>query len=109
MTAIQKWRKKYRKYYLAGIKDYANRNPGYNNRVVIGVKEYQKAVRAYPKDNRCSICRRKPKKERLCLDHCHNKRKFRGWVCRACNSGLGQFRDRAKLLRKAISYLLRRS
>ena len=108
LSAYRKsWRRKNRKFYLKGVKRYANQNPGYNCRVFVGVKEYQKAVKSYPKDNRCQICRRRPKRERLCLDHCHATHKFRGWICRHCNSGIGQLRDSIKLLKRVISYLRR--
>jgi hypothetical protein len=38
-------------------------------------------------------------------DHCHATTKLRGILCVRCNIGLGYFRDRTKLLRKAIKYL----
>lgn len=39
------------------------------------------------------------------LDHCHETREFRGWLCMNCNSGLGRFYDDPDLLTKAISYI----
>ena len=39
------------------------------------------------------------------LDHCHETREFRGWLCINCNTGLGRFYDDPDLMRKAISYL----
>ena len=42
----------------------------------------------------CEICGREPPpKRRLSLDHCHTTGKFRGWLCPACNTGMG-FVDR---------------
>ena len=39
------------------------------------------------------------------IDHCHTTGKVRGLLCPQCNSGIGMFRDRLDLLRKAIRYL----
>ena len=38
-------------------------------------------------------------------DHDHKTGAFRGVLCRACNVGLGHFRDKVKLLRAAVYYL----
>jgi len=38
-------------------------------------------------------------------DHDHVTGKFRGWLCRMCNHGLGQFRDNVEVMLKAIKYL----
>jgi hypothetical protein len=52
----------------------------------------------------CAICEQKPR-ARLCVDHCHSTRQVRGLLCRKCNTGLGQFDDDPRLLRKAAAYL----
>lgn len=41
----------------------------------------------------------------LCLDHCHVTGDLRGYLCRGCNHGLGNFQDDPELLRAAIAYL----
>ena len=41
----------------------------------------------------------------LVVDHNHVTGEFRGWLCNACNTALGMFRDDARLLRAAIKYL----
>jgi hypothetical protein len=41
----------------------------------------------------------------LCIDHCHKAGEVRGLLCRACNSGLGHFKDNPDLLVNAIKYL----
>lgn len=56
-----------------------------------------------PVDNTCKICG--SNEHRLVLDHCHNSKKFRGWICNYCNVALGQFKDNIETLKKAIEYL----
>lgn len=52
----------------------------------------------------CAICKKAPLK---CVDHDHKTGKWRGLVCKPCNSGLGMFRDCTKILFRAIQYLQR--
>lgn len=43
-------------------------------------------------DFSCKICGAKDDntiKTRLCMDHCHETGKFRGWLCRRCNTTCG--------------------
>jgi hypothetical protein len=42
---------------------------------------------------------------KLSVDHCHTTGKIRGLLCKACNFGLGHFKDNSELLVKAIKYL----
>lgn len=53
-------------------------------------------------DFRCKICNVECK---LVTDHNHATGKFRGRICRFCNTGLGTFMDNPLLLQKAIEYL----
>lgn len=39
------------------------------------------------------------------IDHCHTSGVVRGALCSWCNWGLGHFRDRPDLLRKAADYI----
>jgi hypothetical protein len=58
----------------------------------------------------CAICGARP--ERLAsmhIDHDHEHGHLRGLLCVSCNQGLGQFRDDAALLLRAIVYLRQRS
>ena len=41
----------------------------------------------------------------LCYDHDHDTLKFRGVLCRLCNTALGLFQDNPELMRKAASYV----
>ena len=64
----------------------------------ISVAELQKLLAR----GACDIC---GSTERLHVDHCHRAGAVRGLLCRSCNLGLGNFRDDAKLLRAATTYL----
>jgi len=44
----------------------------------------------------CALCRKTPKSGRyrnLVIDHCHETGRFRGVICRRCNTALGQLGD----------------
>ncbi len=53
-------------------------------------------------DGKCQIC---DEKCDLNLDHCHTSSKIRGFLCRSCNLGLGNFKDSIKNLESALQYL----
>lgn len=54
----------------------------------------------------CAICGAENSgKRRLHVDHDHKTGKFRGLLCSRCNSGIGMFRERELLMRRAIAYL----
>jgi hypothetical protein len=46
-------------------------------------------------------------KKALCVDHCHETGKFRGWLCVKCNSGIGLLGDTLKDLLECADYLKR--
>lgn len=54
----------------------------------------------------CAICGKVPSKK-LDVDHCHKTGKFRGMLCKGCNTALGKFKDSPDLLNRAIDYLKR--
>lgn len=53
----------------------------------------------------CAICRRKPGRRRLHVDHAHSTGQIRGLLCSHCNTALGLLRESTELLTSAISYL----
>jgi hypothetical protein len=58
----------------------------------------------------CAICGYVPPENarpqgRLHRDHDHATKLPRGWLCRRCNLGLGDWEDKPDLMRKAASYL----
>lgn len=57
----------------------------------------------------CAICQNEcPTGGNLSVDHCHETGEVRGLLCRTCNLGLGEFKDSAKNLQRAIAYLQRK-
>jgi Recombination endonuclease VII len=53
--------------------------------------------------NACAICKMRAKP--LCVDHCHATGKVRGFLCRNCNLGLGNYNDNPDLHRAGAAYL----
>lgn len=59
------------------------------------------------RNNQCQICGAKESclGHSLAVDHCHTTGQIRGLLCKACNVGLGNFKDNTKFLQAAIQYL----
>ena len=55
-------------------------------------------------DGICALCGERPAEQ---VDHDHLFGQVRGILCFNCNGGLGQFRDRVDIMRRAIDYLER--
>lgn len=55
--------------------------------------------------SKCPICRRETKD--LVDDHDHATGFSRELICRACNAGLGMFKDDPVALRRAARYLIK--
>ena len=68
-------------------------------RYQVTAEEYKKAMSS---SGCCVLC---SSVENLCYDHCHDSMKFRGVLCRKCNTALGLFKDNPELLRKAADYV----
>ena len=123
---LKKRRKKrpegyYKNYYRANrerLSKYQMEWKRSNKEKVRGIKKKEYLKRKYnltPEDmailldeqeNKCKICSIKFNDYiKHNVDHCHSTGKIRGLLCRACNLGLGFFKDDPKLLIKAIEYL----
>ena len=50
----------------------------------------------------CAVCREAPA---VHVDHDHETKRVRGLLCFDCSGALGQFRDRADLMLRAVAYL----
>lgn len=68
-----------------------------------------------PEDHRCPICDRSEaecqgegskRASAWVVDHCHETKRFRGWLCHKCNRGIGAFSDDTNLLKKVLEYLI---
>lgn len=56
----------------------------------------------------CPICKKSSipfVTANLVIDHDHDTRNARDWICDSCNTGLGRFKDSIELMREAIKYL----
>lgn len=60
----------------------------------------------YPAPDVCENCGRRPKGA-LNADHCHETGVFRGWLCPACNRGLGLIGDSKYAVRRLLAYVER--
>lgn len=68
-------------------------------------KQAELEIRAgRPKPATCEIC---GSPEKIVYDHNHETGKFRGWICCACNTALGNAKDSPSVLRKMLDYLLK--
>lgn len=60
-------------------------------------------IKTHP--NVCEICGLPGDNGKLAVDHCHEKKIFRGLLCSKCNLGIGLYKDSPELLKKAAEYL----
>ena len=77
-------------------------------------EELKKYTPPPSEDHTCPICERDIKEISLytakrmstfVLDHDHEKKVFRGWLCNTCNAGLGLLGDNLTALKRAYNYL----
>lgn len=73
-----------------------------NRRKSYGVTDEQIERLLIAQHGVCRICRAS---EADSVDHCHVTGRVRAMLCRACNAGLGMFREEPRLLRAAAAYL----
>ena len=67
----------------------------------------KKLTKSHPRPSygsSCDLCG-KPVYKNWQLDHCHETGKFRGWLCKGCNTGLGGIGDSFESTIKALVYL----
>ena len=79
------------------------RNKNYKDRYGITLDDYNAMLEK--QKHRCHLCGSHNNDTKLYVDHCHTKKTVRKLLCQYCNSGLGQFRDNVKVMKKAIEYL----
>ena len=64
---------------------------------------------ATPKSDHCQCCGKQKDINgnvlEIHLDHDRETEKFRGWLCRPCNTAIGQLGDTLEGVRKAVRYL----
>jgi hypothetical protein len=63
---------------------------------------------APPKPDKCEVCGSDANnfKKGLVLDHCHNTKQFRGWLCTNCNTALGLLKEDPNRFELLKNYLL---
>ena len=59
---------------------------------------------ATPKPLKCECCSKET--ECLVVDHDHKTGKFRGWLCKTCNIGIGKLGDTIDGIENARNYLI---
>ncbi len=77
----------------------------------ITLEQYNAMLKA--QNGVCAICGQPEKRSykatgrvmQLAVDHCHKTGKVRALLCGPCNHGIGNFREDAELIHKAIAYL----
>lgn len=105
------WREKNVQYQrkrrkdLKGQYQVAQKRYSLKKRYAITPREYELMLLA--QRSRCAICGDEPsgKIKTLCIDHDHETGQVRRLLCSPCNKGLGHFRERPDLMRKAADYI----
>ena len=62
-----------------------------------------RAANPVPEAGACPIC--KTHTEGWVLDHVHDTKEFRGYICNSCNLGLGKFHDDPEIILSALKYV----
>lgn len=99
------WNDKNRERYREIARDsYARKGRDKELKQTYGITEAEYELLFESQKGLCALCLN-PSKKRLQVDHCHTTGKVRGLLCRACNLGLGFFRDNKFTLLRAIDYI----
>ena len=69
------------------------------NKITSDLRKY-----APPKPNVCDCCKKPTTK--FVLDHDHQTKKFRGWLCDGCNIGISRLGDTKYGVKNAYDYLI---
>ena len=69
----------------------------------ITLAEYNTILRH--QGGKCAICKERPTKRRLAVDHNHISGEVRGLLCMRCNRALGKFQDSTQLVVNAATYV----
>ena len=67
-------------------------------------RDLKKQEKTRPKPLRCENCNIMT--PHLMFDHCERTKRFRGWLCRSCNSGLGMLGDHPEGLIDSLDYYI---
>ena len=78
-----------------------------NQRAITNITRTHYSTLLVAQDYKCAICEVHASElpRELSVDHSHETDEVRGLLCAHCNIGLGNFRDDAELMSKAIEYL----
>lgn len=113
-NAARKWRKENPEEHKRRKSQWAKNNPEKVKMSSLrrawkkmGLDPLQVEIYKNTHSNVCEICGKMDEYQDISVDHCHDKKTFRGLLCSKCNMGIGLFQDNPQLLLKAIEYLNR--
>jgi hypothetical protein len=94
-----RWREKNRAHYNAWARENHRKNRekilkrtyGYYVKHKYGLTAADYVALSRGQGDCCAICKAKPMKRRLHIDHCHTTGKVRGLLCAGCNTKLGWY------------------
>lgn len=66
----------------------------------IGIADIEKLIGKKP--DKCPICFQRGK---MCIDHDHETKQLRGWLCKKCNIALGYMKDDYESILRLSEYI----
>ena len=93
-------------FEVDGYKIFNPNDCGFQKKQAEAIKKKFKDVKPPEFGQPCECCG-KPVYRNWQLDHCHDTGDFRGWLCKQCNTGLGNLGDTLQSLKLAVEYLER--